>query len=134
PAKGVVSALGLQLVMQIVFGSGDSARAAGLMHELLQQRYARDLETEADAVAAETLHAAHIDHRGIIAFFERMRKKEGKIGDNRLFSYFSSHPATKDRITALEAKPRTATKPPLLTAKEWQELRGICGKTEKRSF
>lgn len=134
PIKGVVSALGLQLVMQIIFGSGDTARATGLMHELMQQKFARGLESEADAVAADTLHDAHIDHRGIIAFFERMHKKEGDGTGTKFLTYFSSHPATEDRITALKAKPRSETKPPLLTAKEWQAMKSICGKTSKRSF
>jgi predicted Zn-dependent protease len=53
----------------------------------------------------------------------RITGKEGGSG----FTILASHPLTEDRLARMTKEDRPASGPPLLTAVEWQALKGICG-------
>jgi Zn-dependent protease with chaperone function len=85
-----------------------SSIAAGLPTLLLQARYSRDHEREADAYAANMLKENGIPPKRLADMLERLEKShapegapqtrdEGGSGD-----YLASHPATRERIKALE--------------------------------
>lgn len=82
--------------------------AAGLPAMLLQARYSRDHESEADAYAVAMLKANGIPPRRLADILERMElaasSKECGNGEQSDFlgGYLDSHPATSERIKALE--------------------------------
>lgn len=86
-----------------------SSAAAGLPAFLLQARYSRDHEREADEYAAAMLRANGISPARLADMLEKLEQahvpaqgdQDGEEDD--VFSgYLDSHPATKERIKALE--------------------------------
>jgi predicted Zn-dependent protease len=74
---------------------------------LLEARYSRDLEREADAYAARVLEASGIPASRLADMLERLDDDRGRAA-NSAFSYLASHPPTAERIDAL----RQAEQPP----------------------
>ena len=108
--RNLIEALGLSLIVQMIFGdaSGLVAAASQGSEALLRQKFSRDTEREADDVGWDTLVAANIDPRGMIEFFRTMqteiaRNPAAAAADGSL-SFLSTHPATAERIQRLEAK------------------------------
>jgi Zn-dependent protease with chaperone function len=101
--RNMVSSLGTSVILQAVFG--DMSGIVGGASELLNQKYSRDFEREADETGWQYLLDADIDPRGMIDFFATLVKEEEKNGLKMegALEFFSTHPATKDRIASLEA-------------------------------
>jgi predicted Zn-dependent protease len=102
----LIKQLGLQLMVSIMFG--DMSSAANVLLDnapaLLQLKFSRDHETEADTVGFHFLERANIDPHGMIDFFKKIKAEhedEGVALDGNL-SILSTHPATDDRIGNLE--------------------------------
>lgn len=83
---------------------GFATLAGEASQTLLQQRYSRDAERQADQTGWQYLLDARIDPRGLIAFFKAL------AADPRLpqtthpaLQLFASHPLTADRIEYLES-------------------------------
>src|SRR5262245_35194005 len=90
-----------------------SGIAAGLPTLVLQARYSREHEREADRFAVAMLKANAISPRRLASMLARMeaardeaaRKKQGKASPSKSapeLDYLSSHPATAERIKELE--------------------------------
>ena len=84
-----------------------STVAAGLPTLLLQARYSRDHEREADRYAATVLKANAISPQRLADMLGRLEAShtecaaENEPSDNAL-DYMASHPATRERIEALK--------------------------------
>ena len=140
PETGIVRAVGLMVGLKLLLaGTPDAVQnISGL---LLQLRYTRDAERQADARAFEILRKARISPKPLGAFFTRMKKREGGAKDNSDpntgsgsgaksgpdLSIFQSHPALAERADAVAKLPDYATEP-ILSAEDWDALRDICGK------
>jgi predicted Zn-dependent protease len=109
--RGLIQAAGLTLVLSATFG--DVGGLAGVLVNnsafLMQMSFSRDHESEADEVGMEFLVKADIDPRGMVSFFERLRKLEQEAreeGGTELtipgLELLSTHPATEERIAELE--------------------------------
>ena len=83
--------------MAWVFGD-ISAVAAAAPAALLEAKYSRDLEREADAFAADTLQTNGIETAHLAAILLRMEEQAGSSGG---LGYLSTHPATSERLEAL---------------------------------
>ncbi len=70
---------------------------------LLEANYSRDLEREADAFAIAVLTANGIPRRHLADILRRMESASGESGMTSALRYLSTHPATSERITQLEA-------------------------------
>lgn len=86
-----------------------SSVAAGLPALLLQARYSREHEREADRYAATVLNANGIPAQRLGDMLMRLEashanKNRGKNGqpDDKVMDYLASHPATRERIEALK--------------------------------
>ncbi len=66
---------------------------------LLNARYSREFETEADALAVLSLRAGGMSPESLATMLEKLQRSEGQkeAGD----SFLSSHPAPRERIMAL---------------------------------
>ena len=103
--RKMIESLGLVLVLQALFGdtSGLAAVATQGSELLLQQKFSRDFEREADDVGFQYLVNAKINPKGMVDFFAKLEKYAQKSGAPQL-SLLATHPPTTERIERLEAK------------------------------
>lgn len=103
--RTVIQSAGLFLAVQALFGdaSGLLAVVGDSSRFLLQQKFSRDFEREADEVGWGYLAAARINPRGMIDFFKILQAEEDKTGVS-LPGLLNTHPATAERIRRLEGK------------------------------
>jgi predicted Zn-dependent protease len=82
--------------------TGGNSRNAGwfnLAGNVVLLKYSRDDEFEADRLAVGYLQRTGYDPRGMIRFFEKLQKQEGK--SNKLTGWFQTHPNSGDRIARI---------------------------------
>lgn len=124
PEAGIVRILGLATLAKIfASGVGDTFSNSGLM--LVQLRYSRDAEREADLRAAELLRAAGISVRPLATFLDRLRGSSG--GSEPLGGILSTHPGIDERVAAIRKFPDYPTTP-AMSAADLAALRSICKK------
>lgn len=70
---------------------------------LLDMKYSRDAEREADDYAIAMFKHNGIPLRHLVAVFERLEQQEGKAGGGQGMDYLSSHPANAERIARIRA-------------------------------
>ena len=92
--------LGAALIIQLLFGGNLTAyQISQIASGLLNAKYSRDKEYEADHYGVIYAKKAGFDPRASVPFFERLQgleQKQGSIG-----TAFASHPPTPDRIKAI---------------------------------
>ena len=102
--RKTIESLGLVLVLQSLFG--DTSRLLAVASQgsefLLQQKFSRDFEREADDVGWRYLVTAKIDPKGMIDFFAKLEKEAQNAGSTQL-GLLATHPPTRERIQRLEA-------------------------------
>jgi predicted Zn-dependent protease len=81
--------------------------------------YSRSVEARADAEGIAILREAGIDSAGFAAVMRRIGGSESGA-----FSYLQSHPATLDRVAAIERLGSAGG--PALDAARWAEIKRIC--------
>ncbi|UCH94119.1 MAG: M48 family metallopeptidase [Candidatus Aminicenantes bacterium] len=107
--RKLLDSLGLMLIVKAILGD-----QAGLWGEvvnngafLLNQKFSRGFEREADEAGFLYLVNARIDPRGMIGFFERLReesKKAGTLAWEETLNFLSTHPDPGSRINYLNRK------------------------------
>lgn len=115
--RNIIGGAGLYVIVQGLVGdvSGVLAAVANAAPLLLNQSYSRGFESAADRKGLELLQRANINPRGMISFFNKViaeeKKQLEKIKDEQArelmqdsMGFLSSHPATADRIAALERR------------------------------
>lgn len=113
--RQIVQSAGLLVLVQAMFG--DASGVAAILTEgsrfLLQQKFSRNFEREADDKGWEYLIAAEIDPRGMTRFFEKLKAiYEGSAGSSMdsTMALLNTHPTTDERISRLEEKWENAPK------------------------
>jgi len=107
--RNMIKSAGLILMVQMMFGdaTGLLAFAAEGSRFLLQQKFSRDFEREADDTGWSYLREARIDPRGMITFFKKIKVIMANSGvgsmENSL-ALLNTHPASQERIDYLNAK------------------------------
>ncbi|MFM9940545.1 MAG: M48 family metallopeptidase [Hyphomicrobiaceae bacterium] len=126
PETAIVRIVGLAtLAKMMASGIGDTFSNSSLM--LLQLRYNRDAEREADQRAAELLRAAGIAVKPLALFLKRMKKVDGDVGAEPFGGILSTHPGIDERVKSIENLPAYPTTPALSPA-DLAALRAICKK------
>jgi beta-barrel assembly-enhancing protease len=107
--RNIIKSAGLVVTLQALIG--DASGLFGLATEasryLLQQKFSRDFEREADETGWSYLVAANIDPRGMTRFFEKMREmiaKSGMASMEGSLSLVNTHPTSQERIDRLTRK------------------------------
>lgn len=121
----------LSLMIGAVLGDITGGSTIAILSKLmLGSAYSRENESEADRVSVELMRHAGADPRAINEFFRRIAPLGSKPS---VFDALSSHPVTADRIAEVErlsvGAPKTGK--PILDAKEWAALKGICAEARK---
>ncbi|MGN6385579.1 MAG: M48 family metallopeptidase [Verrucomicrobiota bacterium] len=108
--RSIIQTAGLGVAIQMLFGdaSGLVAVVGQGSQFLLQQKFSRNFEREADDVGWSYLVQAKIDPRGMIQFFERLQgiqnASQAGASMNGSLALLSTHPATQERIDRLNKK------------------------------
>jgi Zn-dependent protease with chaperone function len=102
-----------QIIQSTVMGAlvtwyiGDvSALGAAAPTALLQAKYSRDLEREADAYAADMLRLNGMPVSLLADALDKLQEGHGSKGDGGVLAYLSSHPTTPERLAWLRAPGR----------------------------
>lgn len=100
-----------QIIQSTVLGAlitiylGDvSALGAAAPTALLQAKYSRDLEREADAYAADVLARSGLPVSLLVDALGALEASQGGSGASNPLTYLSSHPATAERIAWLNVR------------------------------
>lgn len=120
--KSVLQAGGLSLLFGMLLGDFVGGGAVVLAAKtVLQLSYSRQVETAADAYAAELMNEAGGDARALGTMLDKIGGAT-EPGATILLD----HPETRSRIAAIArlADPRPST--PLLAPEEWAALQNIC--------
>lgn len=120
----------LGLLLGVIMGDANSAmkigkEGAGLLGAL---HYTRQFEEQADAEGMRLILAAGIDPRGMISFFEKIQKEDGKT--TAIPAYFSTHPSPESRIERLKILAGESRNQSFrsLTPYDSKKIQGACGK------
>jgi beta-barrel assembly-enhancing protease len=122
---------GLSLLLAAFVGSGSDLQGflMGNAASLASMSFSRDQEDEADARGLELMARAGFDRFGLPRFLARLEAEEGKLGP--MLTFISDHPASRDRVKALDAliaaAPKTATRP---IAAGFDEAKKACSPAE----
>ena len=126
--RAIIQQTSTGLILTALTGDASGATVFGLegARTLGMLRYTRQLEEEADAEALRLLRAAQIDPAGMLAFLERLQKRER--GPAALGAYLSTHPDTGARIARLRAllRDQPGKVEPLLPGRDWRDVRMRC--------
>lgn len=113
--RNLVKSAGMYFLFQFFFS--DVKDLVGVLTSntryLLGQKFSRDHEREADETGWQYLIAADVNPRGMITFFEKLKKEQedkmaGAVQES--LAFMSTHPATSERIERLEAKAKELPK------------------------
>jgi Zn-dependent protease with chaperone function len=121
---GLIRQFGLGLVL------GGSGKGVQYAQALVDARYGRAAESEADGYAIAALTRNHISTKSTADFFARMGKleKTGSSTVDTAFSWLSNHPVSVARRDMfLAANTKIADPRPAMTAVEWSAVKAMCG-------
>lgn len=106
-----------------VMGGGAVLFAA---RSMIDASYSREAESQADGFAIESMNNLGRSPRPLGELLVRM------TGGGRTATIIDSHPLSADRLDRMKKEDRGSPGAPILSAEEWQALRGICTGSTKR--
>lgn len=116
--KGMVYNLGLSAALNLAVGDVGGGVWTDAAAQLSALKFGRDHEIESDRLGLEALKRAGIDARGMVRFFEKLKKQDGTT-----ITLLSTHPATDDRLAALETLVREQTAPVTSLPYDWASIK-----------
>ncbi len=107
PLRKLIRQIGLSATLAIV-GGESTAILEDLVGDLLDLKYSRDQEREADDFALQILAASGIDPAHFASIMQKLSSGTTR-GSDRVFKYLSTHPHLDERLTkARQASQRFA--------------------------
>jgi Zn-dependent protease with chaperone function len=107
--RNIISSAGLWLTVSTLFGNSEGLTAilTDGSRFLLNQKFSRDFEREADDTGWDYLISANVDPRGMIDFFETIKSEQeqsisGHIANQ--LDFLATHPATDERMKHLRTR------------------------------
>lgn len=127
--RHVLVALFRRFGIGLLIGSGGTAADYG--QALIDSRYSRAAESEADDYSIAQLRVAGISPAATAALFRRLGKDEAGLPG--VFAYMASHPPSADRQRRFDmaAKAMAGARPALDPA-QWAAVRAMCGKAKPK--
>jgi predicted Zn-dependent protease len=126
PEKSLLRQAGLALLFAALTGDPSALAASGgeFAKKMLHLSFTREAELESDREAVKMLNHAGMDSGGLAHFLERLQKSAPGLAEG---GYFSTHPATGERIAAMQKTTRPGRPP--MSEKEWNAIRRMCANT-----
>lgn len=121
----LISSSATGLLVGFVLGDMTGLSLAGAIgSQLIDNRFSRRAEAEADEFAGETGKRLGFSPKGLVDLLERVAKDDAF---SRALALFSNHPLTDERRAALEAMEDASTATaPAFTDAEWTAIRNMC--------
>lgn len=121
----LISTSATGLLVGFVLGDLTGLSVAGAVGAaLIDNRFSREAEAEADAFAGRTAQRLGFSPAGLIDLLERVSADDAF---SRALALFSNHPLTADRRRALEAFASGAPAGrPAFSAAEWRAIKAMC--------
>ncbi len=122
----LISSSATGLLVGFVLGDMTGLSVAGAIgSQLIDNRFSRRAEAEADQFAGETANRLGFSPKGLVDLLERVAQDDDF---SRALALFSNHPLTAERRAALEAIEAASTGPktPAFTDAEWAAIRDMC--------
>jgi Zn-dependent protease with chaperone function len=125
--RGLIRNGGTSFLIGLLFGdiTGSSALIFA-SRSIVTSQHSREAENDADGFSIDVMHRLGRPTKPMGELLVRVTGKEGKG-----MSIISTHPLSEDRLARMTREDRPATKPPLLTAEEWQALKSVCNSSGK---
>ncbi len=122
--EGLIESSATGLLVGFVLGdlTGLSV-AGGLGAAMIDTRFSRDAERQADTFAAEAGQRMGFRPAALADLLQRVA---GDDQTSQMLQIFSSHPLTADRRAALEAAPAAPAGRQVFSPDEWQAIRSMC--------
>lgn len=136
--RGILRNVAQSMLLALFIGDVNAVMegVANLAGELETLGLSRDMEAEADRKGMELILAANIDPHGMMRIFEKLTQEEpedfpkekavSKENEMELFSYFSTHPSSQNRLARLGEQMRpykNKTWTPLFPSLVWNEIK-----------
>ncbi|MBC7917583.1 MAG: M48 family metallopeptidase [Rhodoferax sp.] len=96
--QGMVKSLGVRAAASVVLGDWSGAVVQQAMASLLEMKFSREAELQADAEGLRRMVAAKLDPSGMASFMDKLAAKDK---DKAPPEWLSTHPASTDRATTL---------------------------------
>jgi len=104
--RRTVQEMGLRLWITVLFGHGAYSAVAQQAGKVLNLSFSRGQESEADLDGARLLARANLPIEPLEVFFSRLAQEQGAAG-GKAMAFISDHPASLDRVQALEGLAKT---------------------------
>jgi len=92
--RQLTKSIGVEIILSYLFGDGNGAIAKQITSGLLNLRYSRKYEREADQCSVKYLCSSEYDAAGAAGFFEKIVQAKG----DQSLELLSTHPDPKERI------------------------------------
>jgi len=126
PVEGVVHSIGLSAIADLLTGGGGVA-AADFASHLVEMKYSREQEMEADDTALLILAAAGLRADGFDRVMRRFAEQENEL----VPEFLSTHPASEAR--AAKARLFGSGGKPGMSDEVWERLKRQCGHSQAKS-
>lgn len=113
------------VIVALLTGDASGGFGAAGLGQFMEAGYSQDQERAADLFAVRLLAASRLPVAPFIGLFEKIGQEVGEAPD--WLGWIATHPDPAARVAELRGYDTGPTGPALLTAEEWQALRGICG-------
>ena len=123
--QGLISTSTTGLLVGFILGDLTGLSVAGAVGaSLIDTRFSRQSETQADTFAARTAHRLGFSAAGLVDLLDRVASDDAF---SKAMALFSNHPLTAERRAALAAlDPHDPGTQPAFTATEWEAIRNMC--------
>lgn len=122
--EGLIASSATGLLVGFVLGDMTGLSVAGgLGSALIDTRFSRDAERQADAFAGMTGQRMGFDPSALATLLARVAEDDAS---SQMLQIFSSHPLTADRRAALEAMPPPPPGRRVFSDEEWQAIKSMC--------
>lgn len=121
--EAALDRVGVLVALGVLVDSGASLFELQTALSLLDLKFSRDHEREADAIGLEMLHAAGLDPTAMGTFFERLAREGGDLPG--ALQLLTTHPASVERAEALAERASELSpvpRRPLVTPARWAAL------------
>ena len=123
--QGLISTSTTGLLVGFILGDLTGLSVAGAVGaSLIDNRFSRQSEAQADDFAGETARRLGFSPAGLVDLLDRVARDDAF---SKALALFQNHPLTDDRRAALEAlDTHDPASRPAFTAAEWEAIRDMC--------
>ena len=119
--RGMVKSLSVRAGASLVLGDWSGAALQQAMASLLEMKFSREAEMQADAEGLRRLVAARIDPSGMPSFMDKLAAKDKDAAPPE---WLSTHPASNDRADNLRSAAAALTGPWNALPIDWAAVKG----------